>query len=384
MGASVSSNYAEQAQQASQSFSTSVGQEMKTNQAAVNEAVQECSGFRVVADKSAVVEACQMELNQRISAEQVNEAFQTASIENESYTAMQQKMSQAAKALVKGFNFGAYSQAGNTVKQSMTAAVKVSNEISQNCGSGNAGVNKVLQTCTDSDIRAEDGSTVKFCNTKATQEQLVKQVAKCRQDTAVTNKAVQNMTQTAKQVAVASSIGIDPLLLGIVGIVIAAIAFVVLAKRATDPKFVRVFAAIACLVAGSILVVLAMMNENKPGFGEDQMLATAYPSDSKFVDPSKFSQDQIAALHLQCNPEKAGGQVEREECLKKGDVCEYNLESNACQLKKTLVGYPYLLQGTDKTPKEVNDACMADPKCSGWRAGTPTTRPRKASSTWAK
>ena len=357
MGASVSSNYAEQAQQASQSFSTSVGQEMKTSQSAVNEAVQECSGFKVVANKGAVVEACQMELKQGISAKQVNEAFQTASIENESYTAMQQKMSQAAKALVKGFNFGAYSQAGNTVRQSMTAAVKVSNEVSQNCSSGNAGVNKVLQTCKDSDIRAEDGSTVKFCNTKATQEQLIEQVAKCRQDTAVTNKAVQNMTQTAKQVAVASSIGIDPLLLGIVGIVIAAIAFVVLAKRATDPKFVRVFAAIACLVAGSILVVLAMMNENKPGSGRPDA-RDGVPVRQQVCRPSKFSRTKSPPPP----PEKAGAKLSDEECLKKGDVCEYNLQSNACQLKKTL-GLP-TSPGTDKTP-EVNDACMADEVLEG-------------------
>ena len=89
-----------------------------------------------------------------------NEAFQKASIENQSYSAMQQKMSQAAKALVKGFNFGAYSSASNTVKQSMQASVAVSNEVSQECGSSNAGVNKVMQTCDGIKVEA-DGSKVK-------------------------------------------------------------------------------------------------------------------------------------------------------------------------------------------------------------------------------
>ena len=51
------------------------------------------------------------------------------------------------------------------------------------------------------------------------------------------------------------------------------------------------------------------------------------------------------------------------------DVCEFNLRKR-CQLKSTLVGYPYVLQGTETDgvlPANVNDACMADPKCSGWR-----------------
>ena len=38
---------------------------------------------------------------------QLNETMQKANINNESYQELQQRMSQAAKSLVKGFNFGA-------------------------------------------------------------------------------------------------------------------------------------------------------------------------------------------------------------------------------------------------------------------------------------
>ena len=373
MGASVSSNYAEQAQSASQSFSTKVGQAMKTNQSSVNSAVQECKNMTIEAKKNSDVKACNMIAEQGISATQVNEAFQKASIENQSYSAMQQKMSQAAKALVKGFNFGAYSAASNTVKQSMQASVTVNNEVKQECGSGNAGVNKILQDCSGTKIKAKDGSTVKFCNQTSAQKQLINQISKCRQDTVVNNKAVQNMMQTAKQTAVASSIGIDPVLLGIVLIVAMAIGGVFFVKRATDPKFVRIFAAIASVCGGIALVVIAMLNANKPGFGQDQMLATAYPGDAKFINPGKFTEDQIANLKAQCNPEVDGGKkLTRDECNHgpNSDVCQYNIDKG-CQLKtSTLVGYPYVLQGSQEEgvlPANVNDACMADPKCSGWR-----------------
>ena len=369
MGASVSSNYAEQAQSASQSFSTKVGQAMKSSQSAVNSAVQECRNMTITA-KNSDVSACQQEVEQGISAKQVNEAFQKASIENQSYSAMQQKMSQAAKALVKGFNFGAYSSASNTVKQSMQASVAVSNEVSQECGSSNAGVNKVMQTCDGIKVEA-DGSKVQVCNQAAAQKQLINQISKCRQDTAVKNKAVQNMMQTAKQTAVASSIGVDPVLLGIVLVVALAVGGIFFVKRATNPKFVRIFAAVASVCGGIALIVVSMLNANKPGFDQDQMLATAYPSDSKFVNPGEFTEDQIANLKAQCNPEVDGGRkLTSAQCRAKSDVCEYNLQKGACQLKSTLVGYPYVLQGTETDgvlPANVNDACMADPKCSGWR-----------------
>ena len=367
MGASVSSNYAEQAQSATQSFSTKVGQAMKSNQSAVNSAVQTCHNMTITA-KNSDVSACKQEVEQGITAKQVNEAFQKASIENQSYSAMQQKMSQAAKALVKGFNFGAYSAASNTVKQSMQASVAVSNEISQECGSSNASVNKVIQDCNTIRVQA-DGSNVDVCKQATKQEQLINQISKCRQDTAVKNKAVQNMMQTAKQTAVASSIGVDPVLLGIVLIVAMAIGGVFFVKRATDPKFVRIFAAVASVCGGIALVVIAMLNANKPGFGQDQMLATAYPNDAKFVNPGKFTEDQIANLKALCNPEVDGGRkLTSDECTAKS-VCEFNL-SKGCQMKSTLVGYPYVLQGTETDgvlPANVNDSCMADPKCAGWR-----------------
>ena len=104
MGASVSSNYAEQAQSATQSFSTKVGQAMKSSQDAVNSAVQECRNMTITA-KNSDVSACQQEVEQGIV--QASERSLSEGVdENQSYSAMQQKMSQAAKALVKGFNFG--------------------------------------------------------------------------------------------------------------------------------------------------------------------------------------------------------------------------------------------------------------------------------------
>ena len=85
-------------------------------------------------------------VEQGISAKQVNEAFQKASIENQSYSAMQQKMSQAAKAAVLivamaiGFvkratdpevrGYVVEPSASNTVnKIDMQASVAVSNEV---------------------------------------------------------------------------------------------------------------------------------------------------------------------------------------------------------------------------------------------------------------
>ena len=56
-----------------------------------------------------------------------------------------------------------------------------------------------------------------------------------------------------KQTAVASSIGVDPVLLGIVLVVALAVGGVFFVKRATDPKFVRIFAAIASVCGGIAL-----------------------------------------------------------------------------------------------------------------------------------
>ena len=186
MGASVSSNYAEQAQSASQSFSTKVGQAMKSSQSAVNSAVQTCHNMTITA-KNSDVSACQQEVEQGISAKQVNEAFQKASIENQSYSAMQQKMSQAAKAPGKASTWGLLVrvQHGKAEHASLGRGVQRSEP--------GVRVRQRRRQQGDADLRwhqsEADGSKVQVCNQAAAQKQLINQISKCRQDTAVKNKA---------------------------------------------------------------------------------------------------------------------------------------------------------------------------------------------------
>ena len=171
MGAAVSSNFSEQAQSASTSFSTEIKQESKAAQSAQNTASQECKDMKIIAKgDGTVVEACNNKISQGITAKQLQETIQDAQIQNESYQSLQQKMSQAAKSVVKGFNFGAYAEAKNTVKQSMNASATISNDISQECGAASQGVNEAFQKCEKSEITATDGAEVRMCNMEVEQQ----------------------------------------------------------------------------------------------------------------------------------------------------------------------------------------------------------------------
>ena len=79
MGAAVSSNFSEQAQSASTSFSTEIKQESKAAQSAQNTASQECKDMKIVAKgDGTVVEACNNKISQGITAKQLQETIQDA------------------------------------------------------------------------------------------------------------------------------------------------------------------------------------------------------------------------------------------------------------------------------------------------------------------
>jgi len=385
MGAAVSSNFSEMSQQASSEFSTDISQDTKSAQKAQNSASQSCKNMRIEAVDGASVSACNNKVSQGITAEQINESIQDANIENESYTQMQQKMSQAAKSVVKGFNFGAYAKATNTVKQSMQVSTKMSNEISQECSTENEGINQVLQECDGVDISAKGpNSNVYACNMEVQQEILMKQVAKCQQDAAASNKSVQQLEQMAKQVATAETIGLDPMMLFIIGGIIACVVLIFIgkpivnsvAKNLLDGPNVAMFAGIAMVVGALVLYVLSWKMKNNPDKWQPQMLATAYPGDSKFIKADRFTDDELANLDEFCSSVTSKSACTSKQG-NKGDICAWNYETGTCQIKETFVGYPVQTMGSDTVdddgklggvlPAAVNDACEKNAKCSGWR-----------------
>ena len=383
MGAAVSSNYAEQASSASTSFSTEIKQENKAAQSAQNEASQVCENMKIQVDATgATVSACNNKVSQGITAKQLQKTIQDASIQNESYQALQQKMSQAAKSVVKGFNFGAYSQAKNTVKQSMTASAQISNDISQECGASNAAVNKAFQKCDKVDIvvgENAEGADVRACNMDVDQQIIMEQVSECQQKSDVANKATQKLTQSAKQVAVAKSIGLDPFMLllpAIIGAVIVAIIIVrstgKIAQNVLKPKNVCMFVGLGCIGCGVFLYILTMLQDKefkKPQTNRPQMLATAYPGDGQFIKANQLTEAQLDNF-----PDYCSSATTKSQCAAKPKgICEWLVRERECRIKTGLVGYPYKFRESDDpdapgvTAVEVNQACEDDVDCSGWR-----------------
>jgi hypothetical protein len=385
MGAAVSSNFSEMTQQASTEFSTDISSDNKSAQKAQNKAQQTCKNMKITAKAGATVNACNNKVSQGITAEQINESIQDANIQNESYSTLQQKMSQAAKSVVKGFNFGAYTQATNVAKQSMNVSTKMSNDISQKCNTENEGINSVLQECDNVEISADGpDSNVYACNMEVQQEILMKQVAKCQQDASAENKSISNLSQMASQVASAATIGIDPMMMIIVGGIVACVVLIFIgkpivnsvAKNAMNGANVAIMIGVAT-VAGAIgLYVISHFTMNKPGKWTPQMLATAYPGDSKFIRADRFTDDELEELGEFC-----ASVTTRQQCTSKagnkGDICAWNYETGSCQIKETFVGYPVKIMGSDTIdedgtlggilPAAINDACERDEKCSGWR-----------------
>ena len=383
MGAAVSSNFSEMSQQASTEFSTDISSSNKSAQKAQNKAVQSCTNMKIVVKDGASVSVCNNKVSQGISAEQINESIQDANIQNESYTTMQQKMSQAAKSVVKGFNFGAFTQATNVAKQSMNVSTKMSNDISQECNSENEGINSVLQECDSVEIDASGGE-VFACNMEVQQEILMKQVAKCQQDAATSNKSISNLEQIAKQVATAASIGIDPMMLFIIGGIVACVVVVFMGKplintvanNALDGANLAMLVGIAMVVGACGLYAISLMTDTTPGKWDPQMLATAYPGDGKFIKADRFTDEELENLGDFCS-----SVTSRAACTgkagKKGDICAWNYDTGQCQIKETFVGYPTKIMGSDTVddegnlggvlPADINDACKSNKKCSGWR-----------------
>lgn len=373
MGAAVSSNFSEQAQSASTSFSTEIKQESKAAQSAQNTASQECKDMKIIAKgDGTVVEACNNKISQGITAKQLQETIQDAQIQNESYQSLQQKMSQAAKSVVKGFNFGAYAEAKNTVKQSMNASATISNDISQECGAASQGVNEAFQKCEKSEITATDGAEVRMCNMEVEQQAIMEQVAKCQQDSKVTNKVTQDLSQKAEQTAVAEAIGIDPMSIYMLAGIIVLVAVIIFGKTVSttvsqlmNAKNVIGLVGTGAVIAGATMFILSALDKPKyddPQLYQAQMLATAYPGDGQFIKATDLTDADIEDFANYCST-----QTSKNACLNKNEeICEWSFKDGTCQIKVGLVGYPYKFR-KDALPEEVNGACEDDMDCSGWR-----------------
>ena len=373
MGAAVSSNFSEQASSASTSFSTDIKQESKAAQSAQNTASQECKDMKIIAKgDGTVVEACNNKVSQGITAKQLQETIQDAQIQNESYQSLQQKMSQAAKSVVKGFNFGAYAEAKNTVKQSMNASATISNDISQECGASSSGVNEVFQKCEKSEIVATDGAAVRMCNMEVEQKIIMEQVAKCQQDSKVTNKVTQDLSQKAEQTAVAEAIGIDPMSIYMLAGIIVLVAVIIFGKTVSNTfsqlmnaKNVIGLVGTGGVVAGCAMYILSALDAKKyddPVLYQAQMLATAYPGDGQFIKAADLTDADIQDFANYCST-----QTSKNACLNKNEeICEWSFKDGTCNIKTGLVGYPYKFR-KDALAEEVNGACEDDLDCSGWR-----------------
>jgi hypothetical protein len=373
MGAAVSSNFSEQASSASTSFSTDIKQESKAAQSAQNTASQECKDMKIIAKgDGTVVEACNNKVSQGITAKQLQETIQDAQIQNESYQSLQQKMSQAAKSVVKGFNFGAYAEAKNTVKQSMNASATISNDISQECGASSSGVNEAFQKCEKSEIVATDGAAVRMCNMEVEQKIIMEQVAKCQQDSKVTNKVTQDLSQKAEQTAVAEAIGIDPMSIYMLAGIIVLVAVIIFGKTVSNTfsqlmnaKNVIGLVGTGGVVAGCAMYILSALDAKKyddPVLYQAQMLATAYPGDGQFIKAADLTDADIQDFANYCST-----QTSKNACLNKNEeICEWSFKDGTCNIKTGLVGYPYKFR-TDALAEEVNGACEDDLDCSGWR-----------------
>lgn len=221
MGSSHSSNFSSMAASASSSVSTSIDQGARSGGLASNSITQMCDNLRVEVSGNCQVNACNMtDVAQGNTASSMQETLQKAALNNKTNQSMRQALKSAAQSVVKGFNFGNYAEAQNVSRQTMSAASRISNRISQECIQDNAVVNSVMQSCQNATLAARDagldpsaqngGCGIEACNmTGVRQQNMIDSMQKCMQESNVTNEVIQDLQQKADLVAVAKAEGID-------------------------------------------------------------------------------------------------------------------------------------------------------------------------------
>ena len=396
MGSATSSNYSSQAQSAVASMGTSIAQQTGGSSYGSNTITQLCDGLTIDNTKNGCAKVCNMQnVLQANSVANLQTTMQKAAITNTSSQSLKQGLKSAAKSILKGFNMGQYSNAQNVARQSMSASSKINNAISQKCVQNNTAVNNILQSCQNAVIKAsqevrEAGCGVMACNlTNVRQQNLMKQIQKCSQDTKVTNKIVQDLEQKAKQVAIAEAHGID--LLGWLGTAALIVGILLCVGFATTVYGVNSFVENArkisvgaiLMVIGFILIVTgsivgATQTERwvKTGVMRPQMFASANVDGDIFADDNPLFCNSASDTHNCCNKPK-DGTVKAPTYDDIKNWCRENSTSTSTTYKNycngteprhtiPLVGIPYR-QLTDVTIDSANTVCAKDPKCMGWR-----------------
>jgi hypothetical protein len=292
MGAANSSNVAETVQESVMDFNTNISTSASASQSSSNTAEQYCSNTRIVAKGGASVEVCNSNVKQSISSSQLNENIQQAQVKNKAFSELQQKMDQAARSTVSGFNFGNFSNASNALRQAMSVSTSISNDIAQNCNTENSSINKAFQKCDNTDITATDGAKVRACSMDVIQDQIMKQVASCSQEAAASNTAVHDLKQEATQSAVAETKGFDMLAAIIVAIIVGGIILLALTntfKQLLKPAKLLMIMGAASMVGAIILLIIYFVLNGKLKDQLPPMLTTGFPSDREFFNPVGMS-----------------------------------------------------------------------------------------------
>ncbi len=260
---------------------------------------------------SGVENACNMEdVNQTISIEQVEKAFQKAQLSTVAKTSLNQAMQQMAKATVSNFNVFQFSKAVNNSTQQLSMQTKITNNIKQTCGGNSTAMNSVYKQCGD-----VSGTANNVCNIKGLSQTIgSKQIVDCMQKATVHNSVMQSARQKAEQTAVAKSVGVD--LLGgfvmwiLVAIGAVALLFVIggaaadgagrkLAGNGGSPRtklILYIVAAVFVITGATVWIIMSQQNIGpgtqgikagyfgRGGYAQEQALGTIFPDDTKFPD----------------------------------------------------------------------------------------------------
>ena len=384
MGAANSSNVAESVSDSVMDFNTSISTSASASQSSSNTAEQYCSNTRIVAKDGASVEVCNSNVKQTISSSQLNENIQQAQVKNKAFSELQQKMDQAARSTVSGFNFGNFSNASNALRQAMSVSTSISNDIAQNCNTENSSINKAFQKCDNTDIEATGKDTeVRACSMDVIQDQIMKQVASCSQEAAASNTAVHKLKQEASQSAVAETKGFDMLAAIIVAIIVGGIillASINTFKQLLKPAKLLMIAGAASMVGAIILLIIYLVLNGKLKEQLPPMLTTGFPSDREFFNPVGMSRQNIRNFKEICgsahydstNYTESGNEVSdsvaEQQCMndKRSSLCTWDYIKGCVVSKKELVGYP-MDKLPNVTPKQTNEKCQKNEDCAGWR-----------------
>lgn len=156
-------------------------------------------------------------------------------------------VSQSAKSLVSGLNFGQIANAQNEINNYVSAALTISNNVSQNCSLSVGQSQEITVTSTRGDVRVEDN----------TQKQFGDIFQKCVQEVTANQEAFQTLQNTLDQSASATAQGLSEwaiVAMALIGLLSIVLPIVIGGISLAKIILVALFALMA--IGGLVLIVL--------------------------------------------------------------------------------------------------------------------------------